>query len=257
VRFLLSRALWWTGAGRLLTVRQEGYRIRFHPSSVSASLWLDPGDRAATPAFMRAYLGPGEIAVDVGANVGTTALAGAVAVGAEGRIHAIEAHPRTYRFLLDNIALNSATNVIAHNVAIGAGGGVVRFSDGRWDDGNRVSDAGDIEVPIRRLDAVVDEDVVDLLKIDVEGYELMVLRGAAEMLGRTRCVYLEAWEAAYRRYGYGTADVIALLRRHGFQVFAEPTDRGLRPLSEGYVAPANENLVATRDVTELRRRLGI
>jgi FkbM family methyltransferase len=256
-RFLMSRALWWSGACRALTVRQDGYRIRFHPSSISASLWLDPTDRAATPAFMRAYLAPGDVAVDVGANVGTTALAAAVAVGPAGRVHAIEAHPRTYRFLLDNISLNGADNVTPHNVAIGDGGGVVRFSDGRWDDQNRVTDEGDIEVAVRRLDAVVDDPVVDLLKIDVEGYELMVLRGATAVLGRTRCVYLEAWETAYRAYGYGTPDVVALLRNSGFEIFSEPASGELHPIPDGYEAPTNQNLVAAREPGDLRRRLGI
>ena len=177
VRFVMSRALWRSGLCRLLTVPQDGYRIRFHPSSVSASLWLDPRDRAATPAFLSGFLRRGEVVVDVGSNVGTTALAAAVAVGSAGRVHAIEPHPRTFRFLEDNLELNGARNVRAHNVAVGAAEGVVSFSDGLWDDQNRVVDGRGIQVPVRRLDEVVSEPVVDLLKIDVEGYELKVLDG--------------------------------------------------------------------------------
>src|SRR5690349_5495343 len=81
LRFIVSRVLWKTRACRFLTVQQPGYRIRFHPSPIAATLWIDPSLRAETPAFIRAYLRSGEVAVDVGANIGTTALAGAIAVG--------------------------------------------------------------------------------------------------------------------------------------------------------------------------------
>ena len=54
---------------------------------------------------------------------------------------------------------------------------MVSFLDGLWDDQNRVVDGMGIQVPVRRLDEVVSEPVVDLLKIDVEGYELKVLDG--------------------------------------------------------------------------------
>jgi FkbM family methyltransferase len=256
VRFLMSRALWRSGLCRLLTVQQEGYRIRFHPSSVSASLWLDPGDRAATPAFLRRYLGPGDIVVDVGANVGTTALAAAVAVGDAGRVLAIEPHPRTFRFLLDNLELNGARNVRACAVAIGAREGAASFSDELWDDANRVVEDASGRVPLKRLDEVVDVPAIDLLKVDVEGYELRVLEGAERVLARTACVYLESWEEAYQRYGYTTQDVLELLRERGFAVFFEPTDEQLRPVPGRYASPRNENLVACRDAAELARRLG-
>lgn len=217
-------------------------------------LWVDPSDRAETPAFIRAYLRPGEVAVDVGANIGTTALASALAVGPAGRVHAIEPHPRTYKFLVDNIALNNLTNVVAYNLAIGEGRGVIHVSDSRWDDQNRVTNGEGFEVPIRRLDEIVDAGTIQLLKIDVEGYELMVLRGADEVLARTECVYFEANDAMFKDYGYETAAVIALLRAGGFRIFAESTEPALQEVPEGAPSPT-KNLVAVRDAEDLARRL--
>ena len=82
----------------------------------------------------------------------------------------------------------------AHNVAVGAEDGVVQFSDGMWDDINRVASDGEIEVPLRPLDDLVTEAVVHLLKIDVEGYEPKVLEGARGLRLRTRCVYRKSCE---------------------------------------------------------------
>jgi FkbM family methyltransferase len=253
----MSRILWRSGLCRFLTIEQDGYRIRFHPSSVSVQLWLDPLERARTPAFLRKYLRSGEIVVDVGANVGTTVLAAAVAVGETGHVHAIEANPRVFRFLIQNVELNGFQNVHAQNVAVGAEDGVVQFSDGMWDDVNRVVSDGEIEVPLRPLDALVTEAVVHLLKIDVEGYELKVLEGARALLSRTHCIYVESCEDAFRSYGYGTQEMLGTLRESGFEVFLEPVDGVLRRLPTRYSSPQHENLVAVRDPADLIRRTGL
>jgi FkbM family methyltransferase len=256
LRFLISRLLWRSGLCRFVTIRQDGYRIRFHPSSIPAQLWVDPRDRAETPAFFRAYLRVGDVVVDVGSNVGTTVLAAAAAVGDTGRVYAIEPHPRIFGFLVQNLELNSIETVRAYNVAIGADEGVIRLSD-RFpsDDENRVVTSGGVEVPLRRLDDLVDEPVVHLLKIDVEGYELRVLAGAQRLLTRSRCVYLESREEAYRSYGYGTQDVLDVLRETGFEVFSESAGEGLRRLPDRYASTRNENLVAVREPAHLTSRL--
>ena len=62
------------GISRWLTIRQAGFVLRFHPSSLSAALWIDPEDHQAEAVFFRRYLRPGDVVLDVGANVGLTTL---------------------------------------------------------------------------------------------------------------------------------------------------------------------------------------
>ena len=177
LRFLAARALVQTEFCRWLTIPQNGYRLRFYPTNLSEQLWVDPGCREPELRLIRAYLRPGDHVIDVGANVGDTALTAAVKVGAHGCVWAIEAHPRTFAFLRGNIVFNrrQGRNISALNAIAASEPGHLRLSDNRHDDMNRVGVAGvvaGVEVDAERLDDLVPYGgQVDLLKIDVEGYE--------------------------------------------------------------------------------------
>ena len=120
LRFLASRALWRSGASRLLTFEAHGARLRFFPSALSASLWLDPMQRADDVDVVRGLLRPGDTCIDVGANIGLLSLVASAAVGTTGRVIAIEPHPRVFGYLTANLELNDATNVHAINRAVGS-----------------------------------------------------------------------------------------------------------------------------------------
>ena len=93
VLFLLSRLLMRTGLCRLFLIRQQGFVLRFYPSALSATLWMAPDDRHADADFMRAYLRPGDVAIDVGANIGWYSLLAAGLVGGDGRVVGVEPNP--------------------------------------------------------------------------------------------------------------------------------------------------------------------
>jgi FkbM family methyltransferase len=245
-RFLLSRFLWHTGAGRrFLIALDDDLRVRFHPSALSATLWLDPDFNRLDRDLLKSYLHAGGVFVDVGANVGVLTLAAAQRVGPSGRVYAIEPHPAVYQYLIDNIALNGFSNVVAMDCALGATEGLANLSDRRSDDQNSIVDASALSVPMRRLDDIVPPDErVDLLKIDVEGFELFVLRGASDTLKRTASVYVEVWDERSRRFGYRARDVIAILRDAGF-LLVRPTE-ATRPLDDD-IGRTCENVLATRD----------
>ena len=137
-RVLVGRFLWRSGLCRAFTITTDLYRLRFFPSALSCAMWTDPASRAGDERFLRRYLRSGDAVVDVGANVGTLTLTAAALVGASGTVWAIEAHPQTFRFLRENVALNGFTNVIAVQAAAAEERGTLRFSDGRLDDQNRV-----------------------------------------------------------------------------------------------------------------------
>jgi len=255
ITFLASRVLMRSGLCRLLTIKQEGFRLRFYPSSLSADLWIAPRSRQRDGQFFRRYLRPGEIMIDVGANIGTLSIVGALAVGPQGRVFAVEAHPRTAEFLRGNVVLNGLTNVEVLLCALGTRTGKARLTDRRSDDQNRMSANEGVEVPLRRLDDVrLPPSDISLLKIDVEGYEKLVLEGAARVLERTQCVYFESWEQHFSNFGYSTSDVLALLASSGFTCLKRRDDESLRIVSADYRSSRCENLLAVRSVPQLCER---
>ena len=226
VRFIIARLLWRAGLSPLLvTTMPRGFRLRFYPSAISAALWANPSSRSEDEDFVWATLRPGDRYVDAGANIGQLVLAAANRVGAEGEVFAIEAHPRVHGYLAGNVALNDAGTVHTIHCALGESDGEIAFTDTRSDDQNRVDRAGDVKVPMRALDDVVAPAQTRLLKIDVEGYELPVLRGALATLAVTDVIYCELSQSNCARFGYEPSDVEELLLECGF-VFVRRDDAG-------------------------------
>jgi len=136
---------------------------------------------------------------------------------------AIEPNPNIAPFCRENIRLNGfEKNVTVFQTALGAQEGVTSFNCDRSDDCSRVIEKGGVEVPIARLDKVMEVEPtrdIDLLKVDVEGYEFAVLEGATKSLERTRLIYIEVDAANYAHYGRRTEEMIELLNSHGFDTF--------------------------------------
>jgi len=254
-RFIAARILWQTGLSRLFVWEMpRGFRLRFYPSSISASLWSDPRSRSEDENFVWTVLGRGDRYVDAGANIGQLALAASMRVGPEGEVIAIEPHPYIHRYLRGNLALNHCVNVQTMQIALGDTVGEVSLTSRRSDDQNYVTDGGRVLVPMRPLDDVVVPAPTRLLKLDVEGYELQVLRGAARVLEDTEIVYCELSVGNCRRFGYEPSAVEQLLANAGFVFIRSGEGGGPTVVSEPYFAslsadqlPATGyNLVAVR-----------
>ena len=149
-----------------------------------------------TAAF-RAVLSGGDVCIDVGANIGYFSLLASKLVGSEGHVYALEPSPVVYAELCSNLELNRAANVTALCVAAGdreatavlheghgrnRGSASLRATDPDPNDETRLS-----SVRVRPLDPLVpaaEVRRVRLVKIDVEGYELEVLRGLEGLFER-------------------------------------------------------------------------
>jgi FkbM family methyltransferase len=172
------------------------------------------------------------VVVDVGANVGSTVVPSARRVGPQGKVVCFEPHPRIFRCLQENVDVNGLQNVEAHNLAMGGTTGVMAISDVSEDDTNRLVERGSgASIPVARLDDVCRPlPHIDLLKIDVEGYELEVLAGAAETLEKTRHLCIEVSEGNLAQYGHRGQQILDILTEHGFQLFRFVDDRTLQPI---------------------------
>ena len=255
-RLVAARVLQWTGLAPLFTVQLDGYRLRFYPTNVSGNLWINPQGRFHSLDLFKDYCQAGDIAIDVGANVGEVSIILSQRTAATGHVYGFEPNPRIYRYLLGNLALNRCGNVTAANLAVGASAGTVRMSDSRYDDMNRVLDEGEIEVRCTTLDEAVPARPIAFLKVDVEGSELRVLEGGRQTLTRTACVNCEMSEEHHRRYGYAMSDLIGFLRHAGFHTYVTTGARALRGIDERFDAPGVHELVALREPLDFARRTG-
>ena len=254
IRFLLSRILRNSGLCRFIKIHRLGYLLHLHPASLSMSLWVDPNDRHSDSDLLKEILKPGDIYVDVGANIGHLTIEAALIVGNTGSVTAFEAHPRTAEFLRQNILLNKLANVRVAQVAVGENFGWVGFTNQRSDDQNSVIDGGEIAVPLITLDALLPDESPTLLKIDVEGFEKYVLLGADSLLERTVFVYFEAWDEHFKKYGYSFADIFDHLSEKKFQIVAFDSNLTLKLVSRDEPIKSCVNLLAYRDYAEIVER---
>ncbi len=128
---------------------------------------------------------PGWVFFDIGANVGFYTLLASVLVQDAGRVYAFEPCPRNTRYLEKHVAINKTQNVTVFRAAVGDHSGECRFEEAEDSAMGRVSETGGIAVQVVALDELHAEGVLPLpnvMKIDVEGAEAPVLRGAQRML---------------------------------------------------------------------------
>jgi FkbM family methyltransferase len=159
-----------------------GYRLLVDVSRSNAQrlLFLE-GERFLAERFLlRRLLRPGMRVVDVGANIGYYLLFLARAVGSEGALCCLEPEPENLAELERNLRHNRIGNARILPFAAGSEDSEVSLHPGI---NGKVADdgSGSLTVPLRRLDSVLDGPV-ELIKIDVEGYEGHVLAGAERLL---------------------------------------------------------------------------
>jgi FkbM family methyltransferase len=137
-------------------------------------------ERAQTDRFLES-VAPGAVVLDIGAATGYYTLLASQLAGPKGRVFAFEPWPRNRRFLTAHIEGNRRTNVTVFDAAVGASDGNIGFSAGTGTGTGRIAEDGRLVVPLRAVDSLVREHRLKPthLKIDVEGAELDVLRGAA------------------------------------------------------------------------------
>jgi FkbM family methyltransferase len=143
-----------------------------------------------------------------------------------GKVIAIEANPNTYKALLANNELNM-NPLEVHNYALGESNGFLMISNLHADDCNSINGSVQsketyknyLKVKSTKLDFLLSElKKIDFIKIDVEGFELAVLKGALECIKKTRYIYLELGDRLNAKYGYKSLDVIKLLKSLNFKI---------------------------------------
>jgi FkbM family methyltransferase len=197
---------------------------------------------------------PGDLFIDIGANIGSYSILAAGASGAQ--VVSIEPIPSTFSRLLDNVKLNRLeTKVTCHNIGLSLVSGKLRFSSD-LDTVNHVlregEDVESIDVDVSRLDdfLTIDPNQAVIIKIDVEGHELSVLKGAETTLNNANvlAVVMET-NGSGLSYGVTDDDLVAFMGKCGFEAL------GYFAVQRKLTAPHGGNTVFVRDKIAMMERI--
>lgn len=168
--------------------------------------------------LMARFLKTGSVALDVGANVGTVTMALANAVGVNGQVYAFEPQKTIFQYLSANMVLNNFAHVSCFNKAVSDKVGTIQIPDIDYQKGTNF---GAVRLDAERpgeVDVVAIDDLAlprcDLIKIDVEGMEPHVLKGAEQTMERFEpIVYTE------NKSGPNSAIVIKYFQDRNYRLY--------------------------------------
>jgi FkbM family methyltransferase len=236
---LIPRALLWSRSvlpgNHFRTVStRHGFRLRVRIGDwLGRHVFVTGEYEPATTRVVKSRLEPGDVFIDIGANIGYFSLLASRLVGAAGRVIAFEPVPQTREELLTNVRLNRAGNVTVRNEAVADSAGEARFfvgpADHRGISSLRSLDdaSGVLSVRKARLDDLVPAEVnVGLIKMDVEGAEYLALQGMQERLRRDHPdLVIEVTDSYLRGMGHSAAMLCEFLRGFGYRMYAIEHDR--------------------------------
>lgn len=166
-------------------------------------------------------VGPGDVAIDGGAHLGVYALSLAQRVGISGRVHAFEPHPETRTLLAQAVELNGfAGRVFVHASALGDAAQRGRLRAGRQRSAHAHACLAHGVVRVSRRERLFPIDIVSLddfefdrrvalLKLDIEGAELLAIRGATALIRRHRpAILCELGDEQLARVSAGSSDQV-------------------------------------------------
>lgn len=189
-------------------------------------------------SLVRALIRDGDTVIDVGANLGEYTLLAAKCVGPKGQVLAFEPHPETYDLLSRSVTSNGLDNVALCRIALSDVSGHAYLETPNAANSGQVTLTAQmldesrnghlLEVQCDRLDAIVEREHIThvaLVKLDVEGFEPAVLRGAERLLARDKpLVFWEVNDFTQSEYGF-TAPSMEVLLGMGYAFYGVEPQR--------------------------------
>jgi FkbM family methyltransferase len=179
-----------------------------------------PADR------LREFVPVGSLAIDVGANVGFFTILFAEWVGATGQVVAIEPEPRNFHHLnlaLERSGLAGHVRALQAVAAAAAGTTFLEINHLHPADHKISRDGTGLAVQAVKLDDLIADPKAarpSLIKIDVQGAEMIVLEGAGNILeGAKPALFVELHEAGLNRFGSSVTEVFNYLSQFGYEAY--------------------------------------
>lgn len=205
--------------------------------------------------FMLHFLAESDVFFDIGANAGSYSL---LAAGiSKSNVYSFEPVKQTRERLIENLKLNGLPTNFVQSCALGARQGKVQLTKSLDAINHVVRVSEDLlvdSVKLQTLDSYAIVAGVSLIKIDVEGYEMEILRGARDFLKQStlKALIVET-NGETEHYGSSDSEIEIYLGLFGFSPYEyDPRTRNLTPLSE-----ANKigNTIFVRDLEEVITRI--
>lgn len=231
-------------AATLVSTLSYGIRMNLDISEfLQAHLYLYGSYELPSIRFIRRVVKPGDVVADVGAQIGYITLAMATIDTGKVTVHAFEPEPNNIRRLRNNVALNPGVDVRIIEKAVSDTNQAIRLylskdhnagTHSTISGGTNVSDEF-VEIPAVTLDDYVREQgltALRLVKIDVEGGEYEVIKGAHETLRTLRpIVLMELSDALQESRGFSTVEFKTLMKGLGYSAYTIADDGSLVPSS--------------------------
>lgn len=199
IKSLLKRLLFQIAPGGLTTAVLKAYYLKRLRSYSEAGEW-EQNERDM--GIVRYLVAPGDSVIDVGANFGFYTVFLSALVGKQGHIHSVEPIPLTHEILSNNVRSLLLTNVRLYDCAISEKDGAGTMVIPKWpgSGGDNFYQASvqsgefvnghfqEVRVNLKSLDSLFKDHqrAVSFVKIDVEGHELQVIRGAKALISRSK-----------------------------------------------------------------------
>jgi len=270
---VITRAAWADiikGRDKIVYDIANGLKINLYGDSMLSELIYDNFEQMEE-TFITTYLKEGDIYFDIGANIGFHSLNAASVLKGNGHIYAFEPTQRTYNRLQENVTLNKLEDTIsALQIGLSDVNTTLKLniSDG-FDACNSFADLkyipvnSHIDVSVFTTAHIVAQENITvkdiaLIKLDVEGWEINVLKGMAplfEMPEFAPCFLVEFTEENMFRAGYSCRELFNLIKSKGYEWYNYNHVNNTITVAELKAYYPHENLVASKNVEELTMRL--
>lgn len=252
ISFVNNRPNWFSGVDRKVLVRTKfGFPIWCDRWDVIGQTIIATGQwEGLLSRTILACLEPGDVAIDIGANMGYDTMLMSKAVGADGIVMAFEPDRINLDALLENIKLLNHDNVIVQSMAVSDAPGLVRISlAGDFNRGTsnlRPDGTGPsqpvLAIRLERLVGEVTDARIRLVKMDIEGFEYKAIVGMGALLERIDYLTCEVSPQFLAQCGSSAQEIFDTMRAHGFTSYcAEPNSNGQWVKSD-----ANYNIQASK-----------
>ena len=218
-----DRVVWTRLGGKPILVPLDDF--------VGRSLYLMGDLDRKISALVSEFMKPGDVGLDIGANLGVISLRMASRVGKKGRVHAFDPNPRVLRYLQQTLDANAKLPIRLHKIALGRSAQemTIAVPEGNLGSASIARDQTGIHVhhykvpvyPLSDYAAAHEIDRIDFIKMDVEGHEAAVLEGARNLLrsSKPKVIVFEEHRAVTRER---IPPAFSLLSDLGYRVHMVP-----------------------------------
>lgn len=186
---------------RIISILDNKLKTISHDKGISSELIIHKIHEPLTTSLIIKKLRKGMHCIDIGSNIGYYAILESSKIGDNGLVWSIEPSPQNFKTLSKNIILNQRKNIKCYNIAIGDENGKIDFVISEKSNWSKIKNKIDhiengdkiIQVDIMTLDSFSQKNEikkVDLLRMDVEGYERNIIEGSMNFLEKFKPILM-------------------------------------------------------------------